>query len=87
METKETQRSKGTLIGASMTDRYMKTVLTIIAASLFALAAENVVKPASAGSEEPCGSSYDPCYVKTDYASPLYVTTPPSQPIEVFEGR
>lgn len=44
------------------TDRYIKVVLTVIAAALCVIAVQNVITPVQAVND--CGGSrYDPCYV------------------------
>jgi hypothetical protein len=47
-----------------MLDVYTKAILTVIAASLFALAIQHVAKPASAQIGSQCGGQRDlPCYI------------------------
>lgn len=54
-----------------MADRYLKTVLTVIAAALVGIFIENLSGPASAQSEA-CGNILHPCFVTA--AIPLEVT-------------
>jgi hypothetical protein len=81
-----------------MTDRYTKTVLTIIAAALTALVIQNQFPLAKAQTGESCGNPKTPCYVTSspklpvwvaaNPKEPLYVTNPLFQPIEVkLSGR
>jgi hypothetical protein len=55
-----------------MVDRYTKTVLTVIALSLAALAIEQAAPPARA-QEAGCGTQRNPCFVASDYNRPLIV--------------
>ena len=49
-----------------MNDRYTKTVLSIIAAALIALVAQNLTTRAKADASEGCGTSFvSPCYIAT----------------------
>jgi hypothetical protein len=48
-----------------MTDRYTKTVLTVIAAALVGLLAVQLTPTAHAQGTYSCGSPNDPCYVRT----------------------
>jgi hypothetical protein len=54
-----------------MNDLYSKIVVTVIAISLSVIAAEQWVNGARAASD--CGSMFDPCYVTTQGALPVYV--------------
>jgi hypothetical protein len=56
-----------------MTDRYTKTVLTVIAAALVGLLAVQLTPTAHAQTRE-CGSGVDPCYVVWTYAMPVRVS-------------
>jgi hypothetical protein len=60
-----------------MIDRYTKIVLTVIAASLMALLAENLMPRASAYDISPkpsCGMSIqEPCYITNFGGRPIYV--------------
>lgn len=48
-----------------MLDRYMKSVFTVIAASLAILAAGTIVPKAGAQIGSGCGSILTPCYIAT----------------------
>lgn len=50
-----------------MADAYTKAVLTVIAAALIALAAQDAATPAAAVGEG-CGSRWDPCHVVVEEA-------------------
>lgn len=75
-----------------MIDRYTKAVLTVIATALSALVIQNSLGNANAQSAQ-CGTSKDPCfvrslpsypvYVATDGKLPLYVANIPDLPIDV----
>jgi hypothetical protein len=59
-----------------MTDRYTKAVLTVIAAVLVVLVAQNSTRPTVAQSAAACGSNFNPCYVTNhliDGLTPLTV--------------
>lgn len=45
-------------------DKYTKTVLTIIAFALVAIAVQNTITPAQAVGGSCGGETYKPCYVK-----------------------
>lgn len=47
-----------------MTDTYTKLVLTVIAAALVALSAQQLVQPAAAVGGGCGGDRYDPCWVR-----------------------
>lgn len=55
-----------------MVDRYTKTILTIIAISLAALAIENAAGPARAQGEG-CGGAGNPCYISNYGGLPISV--------------
>jgi hypothetical protein len=59
-----------------MVDRYTKTMLTIIAASLLCLVVQGAMpRAAAAGHMEGCGSDINfPCFVTNDGIAPLTVT-------------
>jgi len=67
-----------------MNDRYMKIVLTIIAISLVTLILQNSTHTALAQSPEPCGGSpKTACWVQSDPRQSFYVSTVPSQALDV----
>ena len=55
------------------TDRYTKSVLTVIAAALVILAVQNATKTATAQQQAPICTVLAPCYVKNDGIVPLNV--------------
>jgi hypothetical protein len=72
------------------TDRYTKTVLTVIAASLVVLAIQNGTRNATAQQASLACSIMAPCYVKNDGITPLHVvearTASTSTPPERYRG-
>jgi len=81
-----------------MVDRYTKIVLTVIAISLVALVIQNLSPAARAQISAGCGTSSgkpcwitsapsEPVYVQSDPRVGLYVSTIPSQPLEVRLSR
>ena len=79
-----------------MADRYLRIMLTIIAASLVALVAQNAAQTAVAQSGL-CGGARNACWVQSAPSAPVYVTSNPKegmyvtnlpfQPIEVKVAR
>lgn len=59
-----------------MVDRYTKLVLTVVAAALVAITAQNFVRPASAQLGEGCGDFRTPCHVTADVALPVLEQAP-----------
>ena len=55
------------------TDRYTKSVLTVIAAALVVLVAQNATGPATAQQAAAMCTVLAPCYVKNDGITPLNV--------------
>jgi hypothetical protein len=55
------------------TDRYTKSVLTVIAAALVVLVAQNASRPATAQQQPAMCTVLAPCYVKNDGIAPLNV--------------
>jgi hypothetical protein len=71
------------------TDRYTKTVLTVIAASLVVLAVQNSIRDATAQQSGLACTILAPCYVKNDGITPLNIVdarSAPQQPAERYRG-
>ena len=66
-----------------MVDKYTKAVLTVIAAALLGIVAQNAMQPASAQAV-PCGAAMAPCSVViTGSLHPLFVTNTLQSPLWV----
>jgi hypothetical protein len=79
------------------TDRYTKSVLTVIAVALAVIALQNLI-PTARAQVDRCGdATSNPCYVAASQSSPLYVqadpnnafyvATKPGAPLDVRLGR